>query len=65
MLWLTLHGPAEFPRAWKGMDWDLANLLFQKGWIDDPKSKAKSVALTEEGARLAEVYFRKHFGAEA
>lgn len=35
--------------------------LHQKGYIGDPKSKAKSVTLTEEGARLSEELFRKHF----
>ena len=37
------------------------NLLHQKGWIDDPISKNKSVLLTEDGERLAEVFLLKHF----
>lgn len=45
------------------MDWELLDLLYERGWIGDPKSKAKSVPLTEEGAELASVLFKKHFGA--
>ncbi len=49
-------------RAWKGLDWDLTDLLYEKGWICDPKGKQKSVVLTEEGVSLAAVYLEKHFG---
>ncbi|MBL7212315.1 MAG: hypothetical protein ISS61_08055 [Desulfobacteraceae bacterium] len=49
-------------RAWKGMDWDVMNRLHEKGYIGNPKSKAKSVPLTEEGARISEALFKKHFG---
>ena len=44
------------------MDWDLLDVLYQKGWIDDPKGKAKSVVLTDEGARLAKELLQRHFG---
>jgi len=50
------------PRAWKGLDWEVMNRLHEKGYIGDPKSKAKSVALTEEGAKVSEALFKKHFG---
>ncbi|MGH7404067.1 MAG: DUF6429 family protein [Candidatus Rokuibacteriota bacterium] len=30
--------------------------------MSNPRSKAKSVELTEEGERLAEEAFRRHFG---
>jgi hypothetical protein len=33
-----------------------------KGYISDPKSKAKSVVLSEEGERLARDLFERHFG---
>ena len=58
ILSLTLHDEG---RVWKSVDWSLTNLLFKKGWIRDPVSKAKSVVLTDEGIRLAEVFLRKHF----
>jgi hypothetical protein len=37
------------------------NRLHEKGYIGDPKSKAKSVYLTEVGAKLSETFFKKHF----
>jgi hypothetical protein len=40
----------ETGRAWKGFDWDSLDRLRQRGLISNPKSKAKSVELTEEGA---------------
>jgi hypothetical protein len=48
-------------RAWKGMDWDLLDVLYQKGWIHDPVGKQKSVELTEQGVTLAAAYLEKHF----
>lgn len=59
ILSLTLH---DNGRAWKGLDWELMNLLHEKGWIVDPRSKAKSVVLTEDGERLAAEFLRKYFG---
>ncbi len=62
LLSLTRH---EEGRVWKALDWDLTNLLYHKGWICDPVSKAKSVVLTEEGERLAGQFLHKHFGRSA
>jgi hypothetical protein len=62
ILGLTTFKDHPIVRAWKGMDWDLLDVLYQKGWIDDPKGKAKSVVLTDEGARLAEEFLHRHFG---
>ncbi|WP_428486032.1 DUF6429 family protein [Rhodopila sp.] len=59
LLYLTRCGDA---RAWKGHNWDAMDRLHEKGMIDDPKSKAKSVWLTEEGAAESERLFRKLFG---
>lgn len=59
LLWLT---PAGDGRAWKGHDWDALDRLHEKGYISDPKSKAKSVVLTEEGERLSRELFARHFG---
>ena len=36
-------------RAWKGHDWNVLDRLHAKGYISDPRSKAKSVVVTEEG----------------
>lgn len=49
LLALTIH---EQCRAWKSIDWAVMDLLYQKGWIADPRGKAKSVVLTEEGWSL-------------
>ena len=44
------------------MDWDAMDRLHDKSYIGNPKSKAKSVTLTEEGERLSEELFKRHFG---
>jgi hypothetical protein len=48
-------------RAWKGFDWDTMGRLHQKGYIANPKGKAKSVVVTEEGCRRAEELFCEFF----
>ena len=58
ILSLTLHDDG---RVWKGLDWDLMDLLHAKGWIVDLRSKAKSVVLTEDGELLAAEFLRKYF----
>ena len=45
VLGLTAFRDHDIVRAWKGMDWDLLDVLYQQGWIADPKGKAKSVVL--------------------
>ena len=61
LLWLGVHGDDDYLRAWKGMDWDLLDLLHEKGWITNHVGKQKSVVLSPEGAKLAKQYFEKHF----
>jgi len=58
LLYLTLH---DGVRAWKGHDWDALDRLYQKGMIDNPVGKAKSVVLTDEGLAESERLFRKLF----
>ncbi|HMA36755.1 MAG TPA: DUF6429 family protein [Chloroflexia bacterium] len=48
-------------RSWKGLDWDVLDLLHEQGWISDPKSKAKSVLLTEDGVAKAQEFVAKYF----
>ena len=64
LMYLTLHGGN---RVWKHISWEITDRLFEHGLISDPKSKARSVALTEEGMARAERLFREMFvkGAEA
>ena len=46
-------------RSWKTFDWDAMNHLHERGFIGDPKSKAKSVPLTAEGVATAKESFPK------
>jgi hypothetical protein len=48
-------------RAWKGQDWDTMERLHSKGYISDPRSKAKSVVLSDEGEKRSRELFAKHF----
>jgi len=48
-------------RAWKSFDWGTMDRLHEKGFISNPKSKAKSVILSDEGLRCCEELFRKFF----
>ncbi len=62
LLWLTLDGDH---RAWKSHDWGVLDRLHERGYISDPKSKAKSVLLTDEGERRARELFERHFRIDA
>jgi hypothetical protein len=62
LMWLVLHGDRHEVRAWKSFDWNTLDRLHAKGLISDPKSKAKSVALSDEAVTLSELLFKKHFG---
>jgi hypothetical protein len=58
LLWPTLH---DERRAWKGFDWGALNRLYQKGLIEDPANKAKSVVLSDEGLRRTAELFHALF----
>ena len=58
LLYLTLH---DWNRAWKGVDWEVLNRLHEKGWIDNPRNKTKSIVFTEEGLALSEQLFEQYF----
>jgi len=62
LLWLVTS-EAEFgaKRAWKTFDWATMNRLHEKGWIGNPRSKSKSVLVTEEGQARARELFEKYF----
>jgi hypothetical protein len=61
LLWLTVEGDR---RAWKSHDWNALDRLHERGYVSNPKSKAKSVLLTEEGERRARECFARHFSAD-
>ena len=58
LLSLTIHDQC---RAWKGHDFDVLNRLHEKGFIQDPINKNKSVVLTKEGLSMSESLFEKLF----
>ena len=62
LLFLTSFRDGPNTRAWKGHAWEVMDRLFERGWIFDPKGKAKSVVLTEEGEGLAPELFERLFG---
>ena len=64
LLYLTMHNDRVGVRAWMSIDWDVMNRLYEKGYISDPKSKAKSVAVTLEGEKRSEELFSKLFGSQ-
>ena len=61
LLWLTSFKDPVGARAWKGQDWETMDRLHSKGYISDPKSKAKSVVLSEDGEKRSKELFAKHF----
>ena len=63
LLYLNYFGHQGAIRAWKGFNWDATDRLYEKGYISDPKGKAKSVIVTEEGQKAAEELFKRLFSA--
>ena len=62
LLYLTIsERDSEGARAWKSHDWGAMDRLHAKGYISDPKSKAKSVVLSPEGVKRARMLFERHF----
>jgi Domain of unknown function (DUF6429) len=63
LLYLTMFGEDQYgARAWKSHDWDAMDRLHAKGYISDPKSKAKSVTVSVGGVKRSRKLFEKHFG---
>jgi hypothetical protein len=61
LLHLTSFKSETGVRAWKGLDWASLERLHGKGYIGNPKSKSKSVVMTDEGTKQSEEFFKKHF----
>jgi hypothetical protein len=61
LMWLVTYKEKHGSRAWKSLDWDTLDRLYEKGLISDPKSKAKSIVLSEEAVELSEALFKKMF----
>ncbi len=43
------------------MDWGVLDRLHEKGYIGNPKSKIKSVPVTEKGVERPKELFKKYF----
>ena len=65
LLYLTSFKDRYALRAWKSHDWNALDSLHAKGYISNPASKAKSIVLTEEGAKRSKELFEKHFSVRA
>jgi hypothetical protein len=61
LLYLTTFKDKHGMRAWKGHNWDSLDRLHRKGFISDPATKAKSIFLTDEGAKRSHDLFEKYF----
>ena len=58
ILWLTLHDDG---RVWKNISWDITDRLYEKGWIENPRNKSKSLSLTPAAVERAERVFKEMF----
>jgi hypothetical protein len=65
LLQLTAFDDHGAVRAWKNHSWDALDRLHEKGMVDNPRGKAKSVILTQEGAARSEELFRRLFSKRA
>jgi hypothetical protein len=61
VLALLYLGRHDEYRAWKGFDWDAMNRLHEKGMIDNPVGKTKSVVFTADGLSRSKELFEKMF----
>jgi hypothetical protein len=61
LLYLTTFKDKVSFRAWKSHSWDVLDRLHANGYIDDPRTKAKSVLFANEGLHRSKVLFEKHF----
>ena len=55
----TDHGTSW---AWKGIDFEVTSRLHERGLIDDPRNKNKSIVFTAEGIRQAQAAAARLFG---
>ena len=64
VLYLTAWEDHGLTRAWKGIDWAVLNRLHERGLIDDPKNKNKSIIFSEEGLALARTAAERLFSSQ-
>ena len=54
------HFDSSMDMAWKGYDFDIINELDDKDYIRQGRYRSKSVAITEDGMRLAQELLNKY-----
>ncbi len=64
LLYLVTSQDKYGARAWKSFDCETMNRLHEKGYISNPKGKAKSVAVSEEGLARARGLFERLFARQ-
>jgi len=64
LLYLVMSQDKCGARAWKSFDWETMNRLHEKSYISNPKSKALSVALSEEGLARSRELFERLFARQ-
>jgi hypothetical protein len=62
LLYLTRCDDKFRAASWRSHDWDALNRLHEKGYIENPVNKNKSVGLTEAGRVKSEELCHKLFG---
>ncbi|MCG3127995.1 MAG: hypothetical protein CHACPFDD_02868 [Phycisphaerae bacterium] len=60
--WQEKVGTTQVSRAWKSLNWSALDRLHAAGLISDPRGKAQSVVLTEQGAKRAQAACQRLFG---
>ena len=48
-------------RAWKTIDFEVMDRLYEKGFIEDPRNKNRSVAMTADGVKRSLELFERFF----
>jgi hypothetical protein len=61
LLYLTSFEEHGVQRAWKSHDWGALDRLHERGLVGNPRSKAKSLVLTEHGAARSRELFERLF----
>lgn len=62
LLYLTSSTDKYGTRAWKGLDWQVLDRLYKKGYISDPGEKGPTMQLSKEGAERSKRLFKENFG---
>ena len=64
VLYLNAFDDNGVSRAWKGINWECMNRLFESGMISYPRTTGKSVVFTQEGFARAMEAAERLFGLD-